>query len=125
LITQVNRVFVRQLLSGEKKAFRLSQVLFIEVPLYPELGVKQLVAMAREDPKVCLYLRDKFWEGKPPTRSFLINIINTVNPGYFEYIIDDQSRLRNIVSQDQLDKDAIMVSPEFHEALLAHPFTDG
>jgi hypothetical protein len=55
------------LLRGEKKAFKLADVKWFVLPLYPELGVKHLIGMAREDGEIPKYLRDNFWTGKAPS----------------------------------------------------------
>jgi hypothetical protein len=55
------------LLRGEKSAFKLKEVNFVKIPLWPELGVKKLVEMVKDDVKVCKYLPDKFFDKKFPS----------------------------------------------------------
>lgn len=109
---QINRDFVKQLLIGEKKAFRQSEVKYIDMPFYPELSVKNLIDMFKDDKEVSIYVRDKFWEGKPPTRGFIFNIVNTVYPGYCEQLVMKQTHARCSVLADGNQGDSIKLTPE-------------
>ena len=83
----VNWIFVKQLLAGQKKAFKLSEVRRIELPRYDELSIKVLLDMIHNDQAIRVYLRDDVSEDKPPSRNFLANIINSVYPKYLPHVI--------------------------------------
>ena len=83
----VNWIFVKQLLAGRKKAFKLTDIRRIELPRYDELSIKVLLGMIHNDQAIRVYLRDDVSEDKPPSRSFLANIISTVYPRYLPHVI--------------------------------------
>ena len=83
----VNREFIQKLFKDEKRAFRETEVIRIHLPLWDEFSVPSLAGMFKDDKEVAMYLPDKWWEGKKPTRGFLINIINTVYPGYLPELL--------------------------------------
>ena len=47
-----------------------------------------LIEQAKSDNEVKLYLHDDFATKKKPSRQFLINIIGTVYPEYFNDVIE-------------------------------------
>ena len=61
----VNWIFVKQLLAGQKKAFKLSEVRRIELPRYDELSIKVLLDMIHNDQAICVYLRDDVSDKTP------------------------------------------------------------
>ena len=52
----------------EKKALKLNHVSFINVPVFDEVSVKNLIEMVRNDKLVCSYLPDEYLEKKTPDR---------------------------------------------------------
>ena len=64
----------------DKKAFKLSLVSFVNLPVLDELSVKNMMDMVRSDPIICEYLPDEYLGKKTPDRAFLMNIINTLYP---------------------------------------------
>ena len=68
----------------DKKAFKLSFVSFINVPVLDEISVKNIMEMVRNDEVVCSYLPDEYLQNKTPDRQFLMNIVNSIYPQYLE-----------------------------------------
>ena len=52
----------------EKKALKLSHVSWINVPVFDEVSVKNLVEMIRNDKLICSYLPDEYLQNKTPDR---------------------------------------------------------
>ena len=71
----------------DKKALKLNHVSFINVPVFDEVSVKNLIDMVKNDKLVCSYLPDEYLENKTPDRQFLLNIINSIYPDYLENVI--------------------------------------
>ena len=71
----------------EKRALKLNHVSFINVPVFDEVSVKNLIEMVRNDQLVCSYLPDEYLMKKTPDRQFLLNIINSLYPDYLENVI--------------------------------------
>ena len=85
--SNVNWAMVKGLLEGRKRAFKLKEVAYIQVPRWPELSMKKLLPMAMSDPEVRIYHRDDALETGCISREFLCCILNTVYAEYFPFII--------------------------------------
>ena len=92
---KVNWIFVKQLLSGEKAAYKLHECRFIELPRWSELDMKTLLPMALNDQTIRRYLRDDVSLTRPPSRSFLATIIHTTYGQYFPFVIKEQTKKRH------------------------------
>ena len=51
----MNKDFLKQVLSGEKRLIELKHVKFINVPVYDELAIKNMYPLAKEEPNIMLY----------------------------------------------------------------------
>ena len=76
----------------EKKALKLNHVSFINVPVFDEVSVKNLMNMVHNDQLACSYLPDEYLEKKTPDRQFLLNIINSLYPEYLDNVIQHASK---------------------------------
>ena len=52
----------------EKQVFKMSQVNFINVPVFDEISVKNFVDMIKEDNVAREYFPDEYFEKKTPDR---------------------------------------------------------
>ena len=120
----VNWIFVKQLLAVQKKAFKLSEVRRIELPRYDELSIKVLLDMIHNDQAIRVYLRDDVSEDKPPSRTFLANIINSVYPKYLPHVIKLQTQARHGQAAAAEKGDDIKMTAEFCQALGNAVFAD-
>ena len=80
--TMMNKDFLKQVLSGEKRLIELKHVKFINVPVYDELAIKYMYPLAKEEPNLMLYFPDKLPKGRLPDRDYFWNIFNTINEEY-------------------------------------------
>ena len=80
--TMLNKDFLKQVLSGEKKLLELKLIKFINVPVYDELAIKQIFPLAKEEPHFMLYFPDKLPQGRLPDRDYFWNVFNTLNEAY-------------------------------------------
>ena len=74
----LNKDFLKQVLCDEKQLLRKEDVVYIEVPHYDELSVRQLWPQFAGDADVTKYFPDEFPQGKGPPREYFFNVINTV-----------------------------------------------
>ena len=81
-------VFLRAILSDEKKALKNSELKTINVPNYVELSVKNMYDDAMRDPLVSQYLPDKKMNsGKLPERSFFFGVLSTLKFQYLTKVV--------------------------------------
>ena len=120
----VNREFIQKLFKNEKIALRMDDVRRINLPLWNEFSVPNLIKIFKDDSTVGQYLPDQWFEGKKPSREFLINIINTVHPGYLDELLVEQNKARCIVSSDANQGNSIQVTTQWKEILESHPMAN-
>ena len=90
----INKEFLKQLFAEDKKAFKLSFVSFINVPVLDEISVKNIMEMVKNDELVCSYLPDEYLQNKTPDRQFLMNIVNSLYPQYLEQLDQHACQMR-------------------------------
>lgn len=57
----------------------------VNVPKYSEFTLEKLYDMLKNEPETLKYLQDlRKPPHKAPDRGYCFNIVNTLNPGYFE-----------------------------------------
>ena len=78
----LNKDFLRQVLSEDRKQLELNEVRWIEVPTYEELSVKSLYPIFEKDPSMSSYFPDRLPKGRLPDRRYFFNILSTVYPEY-------------------------------------------
>ena len=67
---------------GEKKLLiRKKHVLYIDVPKYDELSVKNLYEKLLTLDNVRKYFPDKYPKGRQCDRDYMFNVANTLHPG--------------------------------------------
>ena len=84
----INAEFVRALIAGEKKAFKMTELIEIILPKWGELKIDNILDMIKGDEEVAKYLRNDIHEKKTHSREFIVNIVNTVHPGIFDEILN-------------------------------------
>ena len=75
------------LFADRKKAFKVTEVTYINVPLWDELSVSNMLQMIGEDDDARAYFPDGYWKKVKPDRSYVFNVLNTCHPGYLDQLI--------------------------------------
>ncbi len=71
--------FMKDILKDEKRALRTNEVVHLEVPLYPEISVKNLYEDALADPEVAKYMpTQEQMSGRLPERAFFFGVLGTL-----------------------------------------------
>ena len=83
-----NKDFLREVLAGQKKLFKLAEVKWINPPKYDEISVANLYPKFKDDAKVAVYLPTKLAKGKLPDRAYFFNVLNTVHPNHVKKMVD-------------------------------------
>ena len=88
-------IFLREILSEDKKALKQNDIVHLEIPNYPEISVKSLYEEALADPEVRMYLPEpKQLSGKLPERKFFFGILSSVRPKFMKDIIEEAHKNR-------------------------------
>jgi hypothetical protein len=114
---------MRDILKDEKRALRTNEVVHLEVPLYPEISVKNLYEDALADPEVAKYLpTQEQMSGRLPERAFFFGVLGTLKRHYMTEIIKEAHEKRFKIPEDNQNKDAILVADSWMEELTKHPY---
>ena len=81
---QINKDFMRQVLTGEKKLLKKNKVDYIHVPAYEELSVKNMWPDLKTDKEFMVYFADDYAKDRYPCREYFFNMLNTVYPEYLK-----------------------------------------
>ena len=93
---------MKGLLCEEKKAFFTHQMNPIRMPNWPELKIKAIIDIVKEDKEIAMYFKDNYWElDKPHSKPFMMNVINNVYPGLLQGIITEANGNRNNIAGDK------------------------
>ena len=77
--------FIKQLFSGEKKFFYTKDITIVCVPRSTHISLKHVLRMVMERPEIMVYLPDiTNVNTKAVDRIFLFNIVNTIDPYFFQ-----------------------------------------
>ena len=118
----INKDFLRQIFSEEKKLFKLSEVSWVKVPRYDELSVIKLWPNFKKDAKITVYLPSSLPKGRLPDRDYLFNIVNSIYPEYMQALIRQASDNRFDVRNKHDDLGVVKVSEEWWKKLMEVPF---
>ena len=84
--------------------------------------MNNLIEQVKEDEEVKKYMNDKFATKKKPTRQFLIDIISTIYPGFFQKLVEGQTNARFEKRESEEVGEHILATDEWVDALSKHPF---
>ena len=83
----LNRDFIKQLLTEEKKLLELREVRHVQVPRYDELSVKKFWPLMQPDAGFMQYMPDPTADGRLPEREYFWNVLNTGQTAYVQQLI--------------------------------------
>jgi hypothetical protein len=90
----VNKDFLKQVFTNEKRLLKKNQVSYISVPQWDELAVKRLWPDMKDDAAFAAYFQDDYANQRGPCRDYFFNILNTTYPVYLKSIMDHAARER-------------------------------
>ena len=118
----VTKDFLKDVLVGKKKLLRMSEVRFINPPLYDEIAVKHLYNDVSKQPLVKDYFPDEFPKGCQCDRSYFYNVWNSKYPNQVEETIKYANSQRYTVSNEKAEQNAICITQEWEDEIDNMPF---
>ena len=118
----MNKDFLRQVFTDEKRLFKKNQVSYVHVPHFDELSVKKLWLDLKDDDAFNIYFQDKFADAKGPSREYFFNILNTVYPQYLKQIMEHASKQRFSAEGEEVKQQAIKATDAWYAELQKMPF---
>lgn len=111
--------FLQQVITGQKRAKKQSQIALIKVPLWPELSVAKVWPDAIQIPGFLDWMPDEWHRAKRVDRKFFWAILQTEHPTYVEHLIRGAQNARALHKQQQLVQPTyIQPTPEWMSELL-------
>ena len=118
----MNKDFLKLVLGGEKKLLALNEVKYVNMPKYDELSVVNLWPEMQTDDAFMVYFPDKLAKGRLPCRTYFFNVMNTLNEGYTQAIMQHANKQRNDGEAMAQAQETIEVNEEWWEKLKSVPF---
>ena len=118
----LNRDFYKAVFAGKKKLLHVSEVKHINVPRLQELSVKNLGENLKQDPTLSNYLPEKWEVKKKLDREWVLNVVNSIHPGYLEQVIQHAQRQRQTAQTEEEEKDTIQITEEWKQRLAETTF---
>ena len=119
---QLNKHFLKLVLSGEKDLLKMTELRPINAPHYDEISVKNILPRVAKDEAIMRYLPTNLPNGRVIDRTYFFNVLNTVQPKYMSGIIEHANRMRNTAADSNARAEQIVVTPEWLEQLEKVPF---
>ena len=82
------REFAKEVLRGDKKLLKRTEVKWVEVMKYDELSVKSLYAKFLEMPMMKDYFPNKYPKGRTCERDYMFNVANTLHEEVVTELVD-------------------------------------
>jgi len=87
--------FLKAILADEKKVLKAEDVIMVNVPMYPELTVKEMYPEAMGDEEVAKYLPSiPDQSSKLPEREFFYGVLATIRGDFLKKAIDEANGKR-------------------------------
>lgn len=93
----------------------------IIVPKFDELAVALILDQVKDDNEIMKYFPDNI-SHKKIDWGFFFNILHTLRPEYVKGIIERANNFRNKPEENEEKKQFILVSDNWLDKLLEHPF---
>ena len=110
-------------MTEEKSFLKRSDLKTIDVPLYDELSVKQLLPKVESNSNLMKFMPDKLPKGKTINREYFFNVMNSLYPDLVKKMIAHAHKLRFESGQEDNRAEEVMVSDKMWGELNSMPFS--
>ena len=118
----VTKDFLKDVLQGRKKLYRMSEVRFCNPPLYDEIGVKALYDKVVKLEGMSKYFPDSYPVGRKCDRSYMYNVWNTTHPEDVKEVISYANEVRYSLTSERVKQDTILITEDWQRELESLPF---
>ena len=113
--------YLKQILSGEKKLMKVSDIKHCNPPRYDEITVVQLYDTCVQMPRMAQYFPDTYPKGRGCNRDYFFTILATIHPEYVDKLLKNCKEVRFATEENENDGDAIDLDPKWEEEFKAFP----
>ena len=118
----MNKDYIRELLTEEKKLMPLTQIKAVNTPNYDEISVQHLWPKWKEDADFMVYFPSRLPKNRLPEREYFFTVLNSLHEEYVQKMIRHAHDQRNAVGGLDLQQESINISENMYNQLNAFPF---
>ena len=117
----VTNQFLRQVLKGEKKLLKASEVSICNPPRYDEVSVSTLYEPCLQLDGMAECFPDRYPKGRACNREYFFTILATKQPEYTQKLLQQSKQLRFAGEEEEDLKETIEVDDNWAKELKAFP----
>ena len=116
--------YAKDIFAEKKQIRKKKDVLFIDVPKFDELSVKNLYGALMALEGMQRYFPDKYPKGRQCDRDYLFNVANTMHPRVVQEYIEHALKQRHDPQLRGNQHESIIISDKFKEELKSLPLSN-
>ena len=109
-------------LQGREISTQENHIMFIEVPKYDEISVKNLYDKLIKLDGMSKHFPSNYAKGRQCDRDYMFNIANTLHPNVVSELIRHAHKHRFDISGEKMKQEQIVLSSEWADELKSLPF---
>jgi len=121
-IGMVTRLFLKQVLTGEKALLKMTEVRFINPPAFDEIGIKALYDEALKMQGKTKYFPDKYAKSRQCDRSYFYNVLNSLYPEEVKEVINHANRQRFTITEEKARDESIVITNDWKKEIAEYPY---
>ena len=115
--------YAKDIFAEKKILIKKKNVLYIEVPKFDELSVKNMYDKLMKLDNMHKYFPDTYPKGRQCDRDYLFNVANTLHEGVVQELIDYSLKQRYDPAMGANQCESILISDKWKEELQSLPLT--
>ena len=116
--------YAKDIFAEKKILMKKKNVLYIEVPKFDELSVKNMYEKLIKLDNMHKYFPDTYPKGRQCDRDYLFNVANTLHEGVVQELIDYSLKQRYDPAMGANQCESILISDKWKEELQSLPLTN-
>ena len=113
--------WLKEVLKGNKKLLRASDVKICNPPRYDEISVSNLYEHCIKMPLMAYYFADSYPKGRSCHMEYFFSVLNTLHPDYTKELLLKCKEERYGIKGEQQAGEAILLDPEWETQLKEFP----
>ena len=101
---------------------KMSDIITINVPLYQELNIADMLEVFKDHDELKRHLPDRLAKGRQIDRTYFFTVLNTLEPDKLQQIIAHAQVQRNVAQDEEQKMENIKISESWYEQLKEVPF---
>ena len=101
---------------------KMSDIIAINVPLYQELNIADMLEVFKDHEELKRHLPNRLAKGRQIDRTYFFTVLNTLEPDKLSQIIAHAQEQRNVAQDEEQQMESIKISESWYEQLKEVPF---